>query len=194
VLLDEPTAALDPGSAMALRTLLRDHLVRARAVSILVTHTALDALVVADRLLVLEAGDVVQGGSPAEVAAQPRTQHVAALVGMNLLRGRAAGGIIHLLDGSTVVSTESIEGEAFAAFPPSAVSVYAERPMGSPRNVWLGTVEAITPHGDAVRLQITGPTLLLADITPSALSGLELRPGARVWTSVKATEVAVYAA
>lgn len=194
VLLDEPTASLDPGSAMALRTLLRDHLTRTRAASILVTHTALDALVVADRLLVLEAGRVVQTGAPAAVAAQPRTDHVAALVGMNLLRGSATRGVVQLRDGTAVVSTSSLDGPAFAAFSPAAVSLYAQRPHGSPRNVWPGVVEAVTPHGDAVRVQVGGPTTLLADVTPAALTGLDLQRGRRVWTSVKATEVTVYAA
>jgi molybdate transport system ATP-binding protein len=194
LLLDEPTASLDAASAMALRTTLREHLTRISAVSILVTHTALDALIVADRLVVLDAGRVVQAGLPAEVAARPRTEHVAALVGMNLLRGNAADGSVHLADGSTVVATTRLAGPAFVAFAPSTVSVFAERPGGSPRNVWPGRVEAITPHGDAIRLQISGPAPLLADITPASLSAMALQPGSRIWASVKATEVIVYAA
>jgi molybdate transport system ATP-binding protein len=194
LLLDEPTAALDAASAMTLRTTLRSHLTRVSAVSILVTHTALDALIVADRLVVLDEGRVVQAGRPAEVAARPRTQHVAALVGMNLLRGQATDGHVLLADGSTVVATTRIGGPAFVAFAPSAVSVFGERPAGSPRNVWPGVVEAITPHGDAIRLQISGPGPLLADITPVSLTGLALHPGAHIWASVKATEVTVYPA
>lgn len=194
VLLDEPTASLDAGSAMALRTSLREHLTRVNAVSVLVTHTALDALVVADRLLVIEAGRVVQTGTPKAVAAQPRTNHVAALVGINLLRGVASDGALRLSDGSEVITTGTVSGPAFAAFSPSAVSVFAERPAGSPRNVWPGVVKAVTAHGDAVRLQIAGPVALLADITPAALSALALHPGSSIWASVKATEIVVYPA
>lgn len=194
VLLDEPTASLDSTAAMALRTALRDHLSRLDAVSVLVTHTALDALVVADRLVVLEAGRIVQAGSTGEVAARPRTQHVATLVGMNLLRGHADGEELRLAGGSTVVIAGRLSGPAFAAFAPSAVSVYADRPTGSPRNVWAGTVSAITPHGDAIRLQISGPAPVLADITPGSLNALGLRIGAPVWMSVKATEVTSYPA
>jgi molybdate transport system ATP-binding protein len=194
LLLDEPTAALDAASAMTLRTTLREHLSSVSAVSILVTHTALDALIVADRLVVLDAGHVVQAGRPADVAARPRTQHVAALVGMNLLRGEASEGSVRLADGSTVASTTRVAGSAFVAFAPSAVSVFAERPAGSPRNVWPGVIKAITPHGDAIRLQIAGPAPLLADITPAALSHLALHSGSPVWASVKATEVVVYRA
>lgn len=194
LLLDEPTAALDSASAMTLRTSLRRHLTRVDAVSILVTHTALDALVVADRLVVLERGRVVQTGPPAEVAARPRTHHVAALVGMNLLRGEADGGAVQLPDGSLVVVTTRMSGPAFAAFAPSAVSIFTERPAGSPRNAWPGVVEAITPHGDSIRLQISGPAPILADITPASLSLLRLHTGSSVWASVKATEVTVYPA
>jgi molybdate transport system ATP-binding protein len=192
VLLDEPTASLDATVAMALRTALRDHLSRLEAVSVLVTHTALDALVVADRIVVLEAGRVVQVGSPGEVAARPRTQHVATLVGMNLLRGHSDGETLRLSGGATVVTTVKLSGPAFVAFAPSAVSVYADRPTGSPRNVWAGTVSAITPHGDAIRIQIAGPAPLLADITPGSLTALGLRIGVPVWVSVKATEVTAY--
>ncbi|MBA2558606.1 MAG: TOBE domain-containing protein, partial [Propionibacteriales bacterium] len=157
-------------------------------------HTALDALVVADRLVVIEAGQVVQTGFPAVVAAQPRTDHVAALVGMNLLRGVASDGALRLADGSEVITTGKVSGPALVAFSPSAVSVFAERPAGSPRNVWPGVIRAVTPHGDAVRLQIAGPAALLADITPAALSSLALHPGSSVWASVKATEIVVYPA
>lgn len=194
LLLDEPTASLDATAAMSLRTALRDHLRNARTVTILVTHTALDALVLADRLVVMDAGAIVQAGTPAEVAAHPRTQHVAALVGLNLLRGTAVDGIVRLADGTEVVAAERLSGPAFAAFSPRSVSLFTERPSGSPRNVWLGRVTALTPHGDAIRVEIAATVPLLADITPAALSTLRLGPGSAVWASVKATEVTVYPA
>jgi molybdate transport system ATP-binding protein len=80
----------------------------------------------------------------------------------------------------------------FASFAPAAVSLFGERPDGSPRNVWPGTVVSLAPHGDAVRVQIDAPLPLLADITPAAMSALRLGPGVRVWAAVKATEVVVY--
>ena len=194
LLLDEPTAALDATAAMSLRTALRDHLRALSAVSILVTHTALDALVVADRLVVMDGGVIVQSGSPAEVAARPRTQHVASLVGLNLLRGTAVEGAVRLTDGMEVVAAERLSGRAFAAFSPRSVSLFADRPSGSPRNVWPGKVTSLAPHGDAIRVQIAAAMPLLADITPAALATLRLGPGSPVWASVKATEVTVYPA
>lgn len=194
LLLDEPTAALDAAGAMTLRAQLRRHLRSFDGVSLVVTHTALDAMVLADRLVVLDRGAIVQVGPPAEIAARPRTEHAAALVGLNLVRGDAADGVVTSSRGSTIVAAEQLSGPAFAAFSPSAVALYRERPSGSPRNVWQGTVESIAPHGDSVRVQLDAPITLIADVTPVALSTLGIAPGVELWASVKATEVAVYPA
>ena len=61
------------------------------AVAVLVTHDPLDAMVLADRLVVIEHGRVVQEGGPAEIARHPRTDYIARLVGLNLYRGQADG-------------------------------------------------------------------------------------------------------
>lgn len=193
LLLDEPTAALDAKAAMGLRGLLRDHLHAFDGVSIVVTHTALDAMIMADRLIVVDGGRIVQAGPPAEVAARPRTQHVAALVGLNLVRGVADRGVVSLAGDAALVAAEQVSGQVFASFSPTAVSLFTDRPEGSPRNVWAGTVVSLAPHGDVVRVQIDSALPLIADITPAALATLRLVPGERVWSAVKATEVTVYA-
>jgi molybdate transport system ATP-binding protein len=192
LLLDEPTASLDAGGAMSLRTQLREHLHQFEGVSIVVTHTALDAMVLADELVVLDDGVIVQEGLPADVAAHPRTQHAAALVGLNLIRGEATEGVVATAEGSSIVAAEHLSGPAFAAFAPSAVALYTDRPSGSPRNVWSGRVVSLAPHGDAVRVQLDTDPPLLADVTPVALATLGIEPGLELWASVKATEVAVY--
>ncbi len=194
LLLDEPTAALDAAGAMGLRTQLRQHLLEFSGVCIVVTHTALDAMVMTDRLVVLDRGAIAQTGTPGEVAAQPRTHHVAALVGLNLVRGEATNGAIEIGAGATLMAAEPLTGPAFAAFSPSAVSLFGVQPSGSPRNVWAGTITSIAPHGDAVRVQIDAAVPLLADVTPAAVATLELRPGRPIWASVKATEVTIYPA
>ncbi len=194
LLLDEPTAALDASAAMGLRTMLRDHLHAFSGVSIVVTHTALDAMVIADRLVVLDGGSIVQDWArPVTSPPRPRTQHVAALVGLNLVRGVAEDGVVALPSGGDLVAAERMSGDVFASFTPSAVSLFAERPEGSPRNVWQGIVVALVPHGDAIRVQLDAALPLIADITPAALATLHLHPGDSIWASVKATEVSVYA-
>ena len=80
--------------------------------------------------------------------------------------------------------------EALAIIAPEAVSVHRDRPGGSPRNVWPGTVREITAVGSRLRVLIASPEApdLVAEITPDAAAELGLADGSAVWTSVKATE------
>ena len=195
MLLDEPLSALDAAASMQLRTFLRRHLAGFGGVSVLVTHDALDALVLADTVVVLDSGRVVQTGRPLDVASRPRSAHVAALMGLNLIRGDLRGSVLHAPGGAHVVTASTLEpGPAFATFAPRSVTVTLSPPRGSARNVWPGRVVSITPHGDIQRLQVDGVLPLLADITPQALVELDLAPGSPLWCSVKAVEVDAYAA
>jgi molybdate transport system ATP-binding protein len=172
LLLDEPFAGLDVGVAAGLRVELARHLASYDGVTLLVTHDAIDALTLADVVWVLDAGSLVQVGPPREVAARPLTRHVARLVGLNALR----------------------DGDRFVSFSPSAVTVSPEQPSGSARHRWPGTITSLAPHGDAVRLLVSGEHDLLADVTPASVTELRLVPGREVWLSVKETAVRSYPA
>ena len=74
LLLDEPLSALDAGTRLDVQAELRRHLADFPGPCLLVTHDPLEALVLADRLLVLEDGRIVQDGTPAQVARQPATR------------------------------------------------------------------------------------------------------------------------
>jgi molybdate transport system ATP-binding protein len=194
LLLDEPLASLDVAAAVAVRSFLRRHLPEVRGGTVLVTHQAVDAMVLADEVVVLDEGRVVQTGTPQEVARRPRSDHAAALMGLNLVRGDGGVDGIRLSDGARLVVTGTHQGPVLASFSPTAVSLHVARPSTSARNVWALHVDGITPHGDVLRVHLTGPVQLLADVTPAALAQLEVGEGDAVWASVKATEISVYAA
>jgi molybdate transport system ATP-binding protein len=194
LLLDEPLAALDARTRLDTRAQLRGHLVSFPGATVLVTHDPLDALMLADRLIIVEDGTIVQSGDAATITAQPRTDYVARLVGLNLYRGHAEGTTVRLPDGFTLVTAVPLDGDAFVAFPPAAVSLFSARPEGSPRNTWPATVTAMARHGDALRIELSGPIPVAADITPAAAVQLELAPGRAVWATVKATEATAYPA
>ncbi|MCU7725504.1 ABC transporter ATP-binding protein [Actinoplanes sp. KI2] len=194
LLLDEPLAALDARTRLETRAQLRGHLASFPGATVLVTHDPLDALMLADRLVIVEDGAIVQSGDAATITAQPRTDYVARLVGLNLYRGHASGTSVRLPDGFTLVTAEPLAGDAFVAFPPSAVSLFSARPEGSPRNTWPATVTAMARHGDALRIELAGPIPVAADVTPAAAVQLDLAPGRAVWATVKATETAAYPA
>lgn len=195
LLLDEPLAALDAGTRLSVRGDLRRHLTAFDGATVIVTHDALDAMVLADRIVVIEAGHPVQDGSPAEIVRRPRTDYVARLAGLNLYRGNAdADGHVTLVDGGRLTVDDRVAGDVFVAFPPSAVAVHRERPSGSPRNVWEVTVVGVEAHGERVRVELTGVPPVAAEITTGAAAELDLLPGTTVWVAVKATETHAYPA
>lgn len=193
LLLDEPLAALDARTRLEVRAQLRRHLADFEAVAVLVTHDPLDAMVLADRLVVVEDGHIVQEGSPSHIARHPRTDYIAQLVGLNLYQGRADGHTVRLDAGPAVTTTEALTGPVFVAFPPSAVTLHRERPTGSSaRNLWHGKVTGLETHGDQIRADLTGELPLAADLTTVAAAELDLHPGAEVWATVKATQTHAY--
>jgi molybdate transport system ATP-binding protein len=199
LLLDEPMAALDARSRLEVRTELSRHLADFAGPVLFVTHDPLEAMVMADRLLVVEEGRVVQHGTPVDVARRPRTQYVARLVGLNLYPGvlEPGGDTVRLDDGGVLAA---MPGDALptgsrvlVAVRPSAIAVHTERPVhASPRNVWPGTLAGLELLTDRVRVQVDGHPGARVDLTPASVAELGLRPGLPVWLSAKATEIDVY--
>jgi molybdate transport system ATP-binding protein len=192
LLLDEPMAALDVAVLPALRQTLRRVLAGRSAV--LVTHDPLDALLLADRVVVLSEGRVVELGKATEVLSRPRSPFAARLAGLNLVTGVWRDGAVETTEGLRVMG--QVEGgplssgeAAIATFRPSAVAVYRDRVEGSPRNSLEVTISELEPMADLVRVH-AGP--LHADVTAQAVAALELTPGLAAIFSIKATDVAVY--
>jgi molybdate transport system ATP-binding protein len=194
LLLDEPLSALDVTIRAEVRRELSRQLASFGGVRLIVTHDPLEAITLADRLVVLENGRVVQSGTPEEVTARPRSRFVADLAGVNLVRGKGRGDHVELTSGASVAAPDAGEGDVFAVIHPRAVALYLSRPEGTPRNIWQGEVEDIDLHGERVRVRVKGPVPLVAEVTPAAVRELRLQAGGAVWVAVKATEVSVYPA
>jgi molybdate transport system ATP-binding protein len=160
----------------------------------MVTHDPLDAMTLADAIVILEAGCITQAGSPAEISARPRSRYVSDLVGVNLFEGVARDDRVMLDRGASLIATSAGTGPVFAVVHPRAISLHRDRPEGTPRNVWAGVVQSLDFEGDRVRIQLGGPLAIVAEVTPAAVAELGLVPGQDVWASVKASEVTVYPA
>src|SRR5260370_20848369 len=116
----------------------------------------------------MEKGRLVQRGAPADVTERPRSQYVADLVGVNLLRGEADHGSVRMPGGSVVAAAGAETGEVFAVIHPRAVAIHKSRPEGSPRNVWPGRASHIQLLGHRVPGRIDGDVPLVAEVTPAA--------------------------
>jgi len=202
LLLDEPLAALDARTRLHMRAELRRHLATFPGARLLVTHDPIDALVLADRLVVLESGRVTQEGTTDDVVRHPRSRYVAELVGVNLLHGTAAGDRrVRLAGGGELIVADPVPATELAvAVRPQAVTIHRDEPEGSARNAWAATVTDLEARDDRVRVQLAGPVGtggdgdagLVAEVTPAAVTALGLAPGTAVWATVKAVDLAVY--
>jgi len=193
LLLDEPLAALDIQTRAETRRQLRSVLERFDGARILVTHDPIDALVLADRILILEQGEVVQTGTPDEITRRPRSDYVAELVGVNLYRGRADDAHIRVGD-AVVTAAGPHAGDVMVIIPPNAVVLHRDQPSGSARNAWCGTVAGLEHLGvrGRVRVRVDGALSIVAEVTPAAVAELGLTEGTEVWAAVKATEIEVF--
>ncbi len=197
LLLDEPLAALDASTRASVRRDLRRHLGEFEGVTLLVTHDPLDALALADRVVVIEHGRVTQQGSVADVASHPRTPYVAELFGLNLLQGFGRGTDVVLDAGGSgatpgvVAVGERVEGPVFVLIRATSIQLHRHEPESSARNRFRLHVVGFDLLGEHVRVRLGGGPELVAEVTPAAVAELGLVEGAPVWASVKATDVVV---
>ncbi len=161
---------------------------------LLVTHDPLDAMVLADDVIVLEDGRITQRGTPEHVAGRPATDYVATLMGANVLRGTTRAGLVQLADGTVIaIGDRDLVGEVIVAIRPEAISLHARLPEGSPRNVWPVRVAGLESRIDRILVHLTGPPDLIAAVTPASISDLGIAAGSRLWASVKALDLEAYA-
>jgi molybdate transport system ATP-binding protein len=201
LLLDEPTSALDVQAKAELRPLVQSILGGFEGIRVLVTHDPVEAMTLADRLVLIESGVVTQQGTPTEIREAPRTHYAAELVGLNLFVGRLTplehgAGRLATRDGDLVVAwpveaTGPVE-EAVGLVRPADVSLHLTRPEGgSARNVLEGKIAGVTFEADRARVRVASSPRVVADVTLGSVARLGLRGGIRVWAAFKAVEVRV---
>jgi iron(III) transport system ATP-binding protein len=144
LLLDEPLSNLDAKLRHEMRSEIRRICKEAGSTTIYVTHDQKEALSVADRIAVMDAGKVVQVGTPAELYDRPRTSFVADFIGQtNLIPGRVAGRMGNMLEVATAAGTvralaadESAPDKSPAAKSPGGAA-HGSPPVAVPKNVIL---------------------------------------------------------
>jgi molybdate transport system ATP-binding protein len=192
LLLDEPLAALDARSRREVQRTLRTHLRDFAGPVLMVTHDPVDALLLADRLVVVEDGRIRQDDSPEAVSTRPASAYVAQLLDLNLYRGAVRDGRFEIDDGggALVVAATDDSDSALAVVRPSAITVHRERPLdSSARNVWPVVVRSLTRLPDRVRVEVDGKPSAIVDVTAAAVEELGLGEGAPAWLSAKATDI-----
>lgn len=201
ILLDEPFVALDAPSRQALSDDL-DHILRETGISaIMTTHEQAEALQLADRIVVMQDGMIVQSGSPSEIMEHPSNRFVASFVGMeNVLSGVVcdADQGLFTMDVSgqklRIVGNATLKETAVICIHPDqvVVSLAPHQQDTSTLNVLSGTVSRIVQMGLFAKIYLDCGCKLVASITNQSLEKLSLQNGSRVFASFKATAVHVY--
>jgi molybdate transport system ATP-binding protein len=196
LLLDEPLSALDEPTRAALRRELRRLLAAFDVPVVLVTHDPAEALALADQVLVMDGGAVVQKGPVADVFSRPATPAVARIVGVeSILEGVAT----HVADGLATVRLGTREivgvgedlrpGPVHVCIRADAVLLQRSAAPGSARNVFAATVVSAALEGGLVRVDLDCGFPLAAQVTRAAQDEFGLVVGASTFAVVKATAV-----
>jgi len=188
LLLDEPFAQLDVRTAAELRDLVGEQVRSTQTAAVLVTHDVLDALTLADHVVVLHDGRVVEQGDVLSVVTDPVHPFTAALAGMNLVRGTMRDGALVGPAGVVVPCPGGAPGPGTPAqvtFAPTAVRVAADDEAAG----WDTHVVDVETGATGVRVRTGGDVLV--DLVPAAAARLELRGGAPLRLVVDPADVRV---
>ena len=221
LVLDEPMAALDVTARQEMRRLVARRCAEEGLTLLLVTHDVLDLTALAEDVVVLDRGRVVEQGPTARILSAPRSDFVAHLTGTAVLTGVVDGDAeapgLRLPSGQVIHgrpredSTDGHVGEqghrddhdevlhpgapGIALVPPDAVALYRRAPHGSPRNVLTGRVTGLERSGAlvSVRLELEEGQRLSAAVTAGAVAELGITEGREVCCVIKAVQVRILA-
>ena len=188
LLLDEPMAALDAHTRANVRAELRSLLTELGLPTLLVSHDFDDASALAGRVVVIEAGQIAQIGTPGELIARPASAFVASLTGANLVEGvgMLSGSdlcAVQLADGTVLRSIDQLTGRVGVVVQPGDIAVATVPQAASTTNQLRGQIGSIVRLGSRARGQI-GP--LTAEITAESVDRLALAEGQWAIASFKA--------
>ncbi|HEY7173159.1 MAG TPA: molybdenum ABC transporter ATP-binding protein [Vicinamibacterales bacterium] len=198
LLLDEPLSALDHATQSRIMDDLREWNAAHRIPILYVTHAHREVFALGERVLALEAGQIIAAGTPEEVLDMPVHETVAQLAGFEnffsatVLTRDTESGLMHCrLDGATAeIEVPLSKGAAGArvriAIRAGDIMLASEEPRGlSARNLLPGRVVEIRREGAIVTVAVLAGERFIAHVTPGAVEALRLREGTSVWLIIK---------
>jgi multiple sugar transport system ATP-binding protein len=176
-LFDEPLSNLDAKLRVQMRTEIRALHQRLNATSIYVTHDQIEAMTMADRIVVLRDGVVEQTGTPAELYDRPVNTFVATFIGspaMNLLPGRRADGGLTLAGGAMLDAVPpAVPAECVVGVRPEHLEIVPVGTVGA----WPVTLEVVEFAGADTLLSCRLGDMQLLAMVHDRVSA---RPGAAI--------------
>jgi tungstate transport system ATP-binding protein len=196
LLLDEPTANLDPVSTAKIEQLISDVARQHNTTMIMATHDMSQGQQLADRIGVLLDGRLAQTGNVTDIFRSPQSEQVARFVGMeNILEGAIIAnneGIVTVdIGGSAIqaVSNYPAAKEVYACIRPEDITLSLSTTQSSARNSFHAEVTRVTTIGPISRVEVDCDFRLVALVTRLSVEELNLQVGREVYATFKATGV-----
>ena len=189
LLLDEPLAALDKKLRAETQFELMELQRKLGTTFVIVTHDQEEAMIIADRIAVMNQGRLMQVATPSEIYERPNSRWVADFIGeVTIVEGRAAaaGTIDSALGPLSVADRDAGTGDAvWLALRPEKIVMSAERPAGA-KNMLAGTISEIGYRGEmsAYKVRLADGSLMKVSIANvNARGGVPFAEGDAVWLS-----------
>lgn len=200
LLLDEPLSNLDAKLRAEMRLEIRELVKRLAITAIYVTHDQEEALVLSDRIAVMQLGKLIQVGTPREIYLRPSNDYVAGFVGeSNLLPGTVESGpsgesrgLVECTVGplACALPGELSHGQKVTLmFRPDHLIVCAD-PGGSEPNIFTGTVERLAFLGNRLRCEIRVASSSIVGEIPSLV---EVQEGQEITVQIPPSRIRVFA-
>jgi putrescine transport system ATP-binding protein len=199
LLLDEPMAALDKKLRQDTQFELMELQARLGTAFLIVTHDQDEAMTVANRIAVMERGQIAQVGPPVEIYERPNSRYVADFIGeVNIIEGRLVSttperALIATDSGGRLATTPGVDlapgAMTWVALRPEKLRITPDPPRQAPENLFVGTVGEIGYLGNIsiykVRLD-SGQVWKAAVANTTRHADRPIVIGERVWMSFDA--------
>lgn len=197
LLLDEPLSALDGRTRDNLRKELRSLHEKYKTTVIHVTHNFEEVFSLADRVAIMNKGELIQAGVPDEVFSKPNSAFTASFVGVeNIFRGTITSGkgssIITVAGLKISSSATDIEGAVYASVRPEEIMISKKPIDTSARNSFVGAVTSITNTGSMVVIEVDVGIPFMTILTKRGFYDIEIAEGDMVYLTFKAAAVHVF--
>lgn len=196
LLLDEPLGSLDPGMRAEIRKEIKDMHEKSKITIIHVTHSREDAMLLADRIAIINDGKILQVGKPDEIFRKPASKFIAQFVGVeNIFHGRTErrGNITHFIcDGITLISSMDVPDARYASIRPEDIIVSKQKIESSARNCIKGKIKAIIDMGSLIRLEVDCKIIFIVHITRQSFEEMGIEVGKEVYLIFKAQNVNLF--
>lgn len=197
LLLDEPLSALDVRTQEQMRRELASVIRSEKIPCVLVTHSIVDALAVADRIAVIERGVIVACGAPEEVIHNPANGFVSSFSeSLNLFRGRVVvsrSGVVCVdVAGIKIRAATTLSGTVSVGIRPEELILSRGKFESSAINSFRGTITRVEDTGLYQYVYVDIGIMLAAAVTRQSMERLHFVIGDEVTVTFKATAVQVF--